>query len=282
MSQYYGAHSVTFTNDTGESRNTWMDWQLIPVSRPTISPPKAQNFTEEIDGVSGKLDFQDSITTSPIFFNREGTMEFILDHDSDVYKVWTELYSEISNFLHGRQGTLTLEDEPEYYYEGRFTVEDFKSNADWSTVSIHYDLKPYKKSILTSLNGDFSGFSTRIQQKSENFSFVVSSGSNIDVNISDILNDHILVDGFETEIPKLINPVHLTVIIGRTNQYGFIVREQYNDLHIVDSDSFNEFLKTISFPLYKEFPSFNFFYSVYQHSVLPVAEFKIRFRKETL
>lgn len=57
---------------------------------------------------------------------------------------WATLYSEIMTFLHGKSGKLVLEDDPGYYYEGRFKVNPWKSEESWSTIAIDYKLSPYK------------------------------------------------------------------------------------------------------------------------------------------
>ena len=41
-----------------------------------------------------------------------------------------------------------LEDDPSYYYEGRFAVNAWKSNKERSSITVDYDVNPYKKDIL--------------------------------------------------------------------------------------------------------------------------------------
>ena len=45
-----------------------------------------------------------------------------------------------------------LEDEPDYYYEGRFQVNAWKSDKNYSRISIEYNVSPYKYSIFGSLD----------------------------------------------------------------------------------------------------------------------------------
>ena len=39
---------------------------------------------------------------------------------------------------------MTLDDDPEFYYEGRFTVNQWQSGASFSTIVIDYNLQPFK------------------------------------------------------------------------------------------------------------------------------------------
>lgn len=140
-------------------KNTWETWGLIPDSRPTMAhPPQSTQVIDAIPGVNGNIDLSLATFRYPIFGNREGEFTFIYNplfqqlHDK--YKPWDVVCSEMMNFIHGRQLRMILEDDPTYYYEGRFSVNSWTSNNDGSgsTVTIGYSVKPYKISIMSSLN----------------------------------------------------------------------------------------------------------------------------------
>ena len=61
---------------------------------------------------------------------------------------WYDLYSEITNYLGTKEFKAVLEDEPEYYYEGRFSVSGYKpgdsASNTRSTITVSYTLDPYK------------------------------------------------------------------------------------------------------------------------------------------
>jgi len=135
-------HSITFG-----SKNTWDDWHIVPSSRPVFDPPKVKTKTMDIQGKNGSLDLSEALTGYPVFNNREGSFEFIVLND---YNKWNELYSAISDYLHGRVMRAVLEDDPEYYYEGRFSVNKWKSDKNYSTISIDYSVFPYKRKLLKS------------------------------------------------------------------------------------------------------------------------------------
>lgn len=130
-------HSITF----GE-KNTWDDWHLIPSSRPTFAPPALKEKYIDIPGANGLLDLSSYLTGRPSFSNRVGTFEFIVVNG---YSKWEELYSEIMNYVHGKYMRIYLEDDPGYFYEGRFTVNQWKSQKAYSVITLNYSVKPYKK-----------------------------------------------------------------------------------------------------------------------------------------
>ena len=130
-------HSVTF----GE-KNTWTDWGLIPSSRPVFVPPTAKEKFIDIPGKSGPMDLSTLYAGRTVFANRQGSLEFIV---TDQTRDWEELYSEITEYLHGRKLRASLEDDPDYFYEGRFSVNAWKSQKDFSRIVIDYNVGPYKK-----------------------------------------------------------------------------------------------------------------------------------------
>lgn len=135
-------HSITL----GE-KNTWDDWHLIPASRPLFAPPSVKTRTVDIPGGDGVLDLTSVLAGRPTYSNRTGSWTFYV---ANGYKDWTALYSEIMVYLHGQQLRAVLEDDPAYYYEGRFSVNQWKSDSNWSQIVIDYDVGPYKKETISS------------------------------------------------------------------------------------------------------------------------------------
>lgn len=129
-------HSITFGG-----KNTWDDWHLIPKTRPVVNPPQVKTQIVDIPGGDGVIDLTAALTGRPCYRNRTGTWTFIAENG---FKAWHQLYSEVMAHLHGRTLRATLEDDPAYYYEGRFTVNAWNSEAYYSTIEIGYDVKPYK------------------------------------------------------------------------------------------------------------------------------------------
>ena len=130
-------HSITFGN-----KNTWDDWGLIPTSRPVFPPPQTKEKIIDIPGADGALDISTVLTGGvQVYANRTGKFDFIVENNSLSID---ELTYEIMTFLHGRTMRAYLEDDPEYYYEGRFKISGWGVSEIAPMISIEYSVAPYK------------------------------------------------------------------------------------------------------------------------------------------
>lgn len=132
------------------SINTWDDWHLIPTSRPVFQQGDVKTLYIDIPGADSKIDVSEALSGYPTYNNREGSLEFIVANGWR--KNWATGFSQFANWLHGKVLRIVLDDDPEYFYEGRMKLNEWKSNNDgtWSNVTIDYDLKPYKYSTYFS------------------------------------------------------------------------------------------------------------------------------------
>lgn len=136
-------HSIYFaeTPNSSSQLNTWDDWHLIPSSRPLVNPPQVKTSYLDIPGADGSLDLTEVLTGRPRYGNRTGSWEFYVDNG---YGEWHEKYSSIMHYLHGQPFCAWLEDDPDFYYKGRFSVNSWASNPSYSTIVINYVVDPYK------------------------------------------------------------------------------------------------------------------------------------------
>ena len=132
-------HSITIGD-----KNTWDDWHLIPATRPLFNPPTVKENMVNIPGGDGVLDLTASLAGRPTYNNRTGSWTFYVQNG---FKDWSVLYSEIMVYLHRQTFKAILEDDPAYFYEGRFSVNQWKSDKDYSQIVINYNVGPYKKEI---------------------------------------------------------------------------------------------------------------------------------------
>lgn len=173
-------HSLTFSDlDGNNKKNTYLDWGLIPDSRPRIKKGALQSRYVVIPGSSVELDLTEALTPGePQFSSREDTITFYVDYDRLFEKypewkaptisaenlfartgigasgvisrvqlksyAWDHLYDEIAAYLHGQDLRMVLVDDPFYYYEGRWQVDDWLSEASYSQIVLSYHLNAYK------------------------------------------------------------------------------------------------------------------------------------------
>lgn len=142
-------HSIIFGD-----KNTWADWYLIPSSRPVFNPPTPKTKFVDIPGADWHLDLSSVLTGDIAYEARTGSFEFIVDNgqlSKYTSNTWQLLYSKILDYLHGQIVKATLEDDPGYYYEGRFSVNQWKSDQNNSKITIDYTVSPYKYEKYSSL-----------------------------------------------------------------------------------------------------------------------------------
>ena len=137
MSEYSKwVHSVNF-----DSINTWDDWHLVPMSRPVINPPTKKTVFVDIPGADGRLDLSEVVSGGPVYNNRTGSIEFMVQNG---FKPWSEMFSTVMNALHGKYMNVSLDDDPEWHYRGLISVSKWTTGDHYSTITIDYDLEPYK------------------------------------------------------------------------------------------------------------------------------------------
>lgn len=144
---YTGEHSITFRDMYGTEKDTNSDWHLVPTSRPAVAPPEIKEKLLDNPGGDGIIDLTESVTGFPIYGQRKGSWDFYVLNG---WRTWSDIYSEILNFMHGKNINVILGDDPDYYYNGRVSVSQWASDKDHSKITLNYNLDPYKLSMSTS------------------------------------------------------------------------------------------------------------------------------------
>ena len=143
-------HSITFGDYNASlgkftGKNTWDDWFLLPSTRPVVAQAGVStNFVEIPGRKDGPIDLSEYLTGGVVYGQRSGSFEFYVDND---HEYWESIRYKISDYLHGKKLKMCLEDDPAYYYEGRFSLESWASEAVCSKVTINYVVGPYKYRI---------------------------------------------------------------------------------------------------------------------------------------
>lgn len=158
----YKNHTTNFDGvnmGAGTTRHTSLDWFLVPKERPSMEKASVKEHYIDIPGANGGLDLTESLTGFPLYDYIEGSFEFTILNDRKLVIVndscvktkeiditWEVLNRDIREFLNGKQRYMMLEDDPSWYYYGRFTVEKYdSSDASNSKIIIAYKVYPFKK-----------------------------------------------------------------------------------------------------------------------------------------
>ena len=133
--------------------NTWTDWHLIPSSRPTVAQPNPVLKIIDIPGSDEPVDLTTFLTGGVTYSQRQGSWSFYVvngfaEHTQYVPQDWEALRMKIVNAIHGKKMKVCLMDDPQYYYEGRLTVGNWETGSTMSSITISYQLNPYKIHII--------------------------------------------------------------------------------------------------------------------------------------
>ncbi len=129
-------------------KHSYNDWGLILQSRPVISPPVPKTTYIDIPEADGKLDLTESLAGEIRFENRKITCVFNV---IEARKRWSTIYSTILNYLQGQKLRVVFDEDPNHYYIGRWTVDDWDSDKKTSTLTITGDVDPFKHDLASSL-----------------------------------------------------------------------------------------------------------------------------------
>lgn len=133
-------HSINISG-----KNTWSEWRLIPSSRPLVNMPDLKTEYVDLPGRAMPLDLSEVLTGHLLYGNRTGEWTFYATNDYTAYD-WVKLRNSLASYIHGKQHRIILEDEPDWYYDGRLTFE-WETGDNWSMVTIGYDLEPFKHQV---------------------------------------------------------------------------------------------------------------------------------------
>lgn len=136
-------YGVTF----GE-KHSYRDFGLILKSRPVISPPSPKTIYIDIPAADGVIDLTESLAGEVKYENRTITCEFNV---VDARKRWSNIYSNILDYLHGKRMKVVFDEDPTYYYIGRLKVNEWKSDKATSTIIIEGTVEPYKMNKSSSV-----------------------------------------------------------------------------------------------------------------------------------
>lgn len=128
------AHSLTIGD-----KNTFEDFGLT-ITNWKLKPPEPKTYYIDIPGGDGAIDLTTALTGDVFYRNRSQKFTFQLLYPEDYEKVKTEL----SNYLHGKHFQYRIDFDPDYVYEGRFSINSYDSVPNKGIIVIDIDADPYK------------------------------------------------------------------------------------------------------------------------------------------
>lgn len=148
-----GNDRTTIRFETENYYDTWDDFHLIPTARPILSLPTPNTKFVSIPGRKDPIDLTEYLTGHSTFGNRTGSWSFFTDVDYVEQRLggWVTFDKRLRSLFHGHVGKIVLLDDPSYFYTGELTMGQWQTGDDRSTVTISYDLYPYKKDLSSTM-----------------------------------------------------------------------------------------------------------------------------------
>lgn len=126
--------------------HTYTEWGLR-LKEIVIGTPEVKTAYVEIAGMDGLLDLTEAQNGGVRYGMR--TLDFIFDARGCSYRMWTDLLSKIATALHGQKKKIVLDIDPEYYYEGRCSINTEKTDEVLAQIAISCYCDPYKLSVIS-------------------------------------------------------------------------------------------------------------------------------------
>lgn len=203
--------------------NTWTDWHLIPASRPVVAPPEEKTHTIDLPCGNGVIDATQALTGYSVYNNREGSWDFYIENDMEPFVV---IYHKMMSVLHGQTLRVSLEEDPDYFYEGKCRVSNTKQSNGHVLVTINYELKPFRhkfseigKTTNFVVNGTTTLFNGVVSDYTDEpicpkFGISVSDGANMTIQLvtSNMRYSTVFTDGTWGD-PNIMLIPHETAVI---------------------------------------------------------------------
>ena len=124
-------------------KHTLTDFGMYPKSKIIFAPPSPKTNYIDIPISNGSLDYTELIDGKVFYENRKGSIEFLVLTGN----TYATIYSQVLAHFHGQVMNVVLDDDPDYFYKGRFSVNTWHSKEGASSIVLDYNLDPYKYSV---------------------------------------------------------------------------------------------------------------------------------------
>ena len=104
-----------------------------------VQPAEPKLNLIEIPGADGAKDLSTQPAGRITFNDRKITWTFALYPG----EVWADKHRKVSSALNGKYCKITLDSDPEYYYEGRLVVKSYKVDNQLRQITVEATCRPY-------------------------------------------------------------------------------------------------------------------------------------------
>ena len=144
MSNIYENYlGITFIVN-GVSRHSFGDFGLYPYAHPEIRPAAPKTHYVDIPAADGSIDMTEALQGYVTYKTRTGRFVCAC---VDMARYDTAL-TDVCAFLHGKEAYIVMDEEPEFKYHGRLTVDKMDCDAVRGIITITAELEPFKRALV--------------------------------------------------------------------------------------------------------------------------------------
>jgi len=122
------------------TKHSYDDFGLI-LSSKDLSLPEPKTESVDVIGRNGSIDLSEALGDDVKFKNRTITLNFTVPNG---LTYWSDALSSLSNYLHGQKMRIILDADKTFYYYGRCSIDQFKTNKRTASIVVKCDVEPYK------------------------------------------------------------------------------------------------------------------------------------------
>ena len=113
-----------------------------------VQPAEPKLNLIEIPGADGAKDLSTQPAGRVVFNDRKITWTFALYPG----EIWAEKHRQVSSALNGKYCKITLDSDPDYYYEGRLVVKSYKVDNQLRQITVEATCRPYMLKQLATVH----------------------------------------------------------------------------------------------------------------------------------
>lgn len=121
--------------------HSYKDLNLI-MGKPNIPPAGVKTSFVDIPGADGSIDLTEALGAV-----RYKTRNCSFPFSVFPYEDFEEKKKQIANLLNGRRCKIRLDKDPDYYWVGRCSVNNYSSNKNLNKITVNATVEPYKYKV---------------------------------------------------------------------------------------------------------------------------------------
>lgn len=112
-----------------------------------LGTPEPKTMIVDINGANGQIDLTEALTGYTQYKNRK--LEFTFQVFAGA-KDWIKTYNKLLSDVHGKMMKVVMDEDPDYFYQGRVTVNQWTSKKTLNTIVVDVDADPFKYMLKSS------------------------------------------------------------------------------------------------------------------------------------